>query len=35
MSTKIGRNERSWVIDLISKINEFVAANNLAIKKSG
>lgn len=35
MATRIGRNERSWVIDLISKINEFSSANNLSIKKAG
>lgn len=35
MTTRIGRNERSWVIDLISKINEFVSLNNLSIKKAG
>lgn len=35
MTTRMGRNERSWVIDLISKINEFVSANSLSIKKAG
>ncbi len=35
MSVRIGRNERSWVIDLISNINEFASLNNLSIKKAG
>lgn len=35
MAAKVGRNERSWVIDLISKINEFTSHTNLKIKKAG
>lgn len=35
MTIRIGRNERSWVIDLISKANEIVSLNNLAIKRIG
>lgn len=35
MLTKIVRNERSWVIDIISKINEVTSNNNLSIKRAG
>lgn len=35
MSTIVRRNERSWAIDLISKINEIVDKNNLIIKRAG
>lgn len=35
MSTIIRRNERSWAIELISKINEISNKNDIAIKKAG
>ena len=35
MSTVIRRNERSWAIDLISKINFIAQKNDLFIKKAG
>lgn len=35
MSTVIRRNERSWAIELISKINEISNKNDIAIKKAG
>ena len=31
----VRRNERSWAIDLISKINSFVHRNDLVIKRAG
>lgn len=33
--TRIGRNERSWAIDLISYINGFVRDKDLTIKRAG
>lgn len=35
MATIIRRNERSWAIDLISKINAIATANDLIIKRAG
>lgn len=35
MSTVIRRNERSWAIELISKINEITKKYDLVIKKAG
>lgn len=35
MATTIRRNERSWAIDLISKINAITTANDLLIKRAG
>lgn len=35
MNTVIRKNERSWEIDLVSKINEIVKTNDLKIKKAG
>lgn len=35
MSTIVRKNERSWAIDLISKINNIVAQNDLIIKRAG
>lgn len=35
MATIIRRNERSWAIELISKINAIVSANDLIIKRAG
>ncbi len=35
MGTIVRRNERSWAIELISKINEFVGVRDLMIKKAG
>lgn len=35
MSTIIRKNERSWAIDLISRINLIAKNNDLAIKKAG
>jgi methylase of polypeptide subunit release factors/uncharacterized protein YggL (DUF469 family) len=35
MSTMIRKNERSWAIDLISRINLIAKNNDLAIKKAG
>lgn len=35
MGTTIRRNERSWAIDLIGKINEFAGRNDFMIKKAG
>lgn len=35
MATIIRKNERSWAIDLIAKINEIANANDLIIKKAG
>lgn len=35
MSAKVNQNERSCVIELISKINSFVASKNLMIKHAG
>ena len=34
-TVKIGKNERSWAIDLISYINSFVQGKDLAIKQAG
>ena len=33
--TRVGRNERSWAIDLISYINSFIRDKDLAIKRAG
>lgn len=35
MATVVRRNERSWAIDLISKINSIAEDNDLVIKKAG
>lgn len=35
MATIIRRNERSWAIDLISKINAIATSNDLIIKRAG
>ncbi len=35
MGLEVRKNERSWAIDLISKINSIVASNDLTIKKAG
>lgn len=35
MATIVRRNERSWAIDLISKINIIARDNDLVIKKAG
>lgn len=35
MATIIRRNERSWAIELISKINAIATANDLIIKRAG
>ena len=35
MATVIRRNERSWAIELISKINAIASANDLIIKRAG
>ena len=35
MGTIIRRNERSWAIELISKINAIATANDLIIKRAG
>lgn len=35
MATVIRRNERSWAIELITKINEIATANDLIIKRAG
>lgn len=35
MPTVIRRNERSWAIELISKINAFISDKDLTIKKAG
>ena len=35
MATVVRRNERSWAIDLISKINLIAKNNDLVIKKAG
>ena len=35
METIVRRNERSWAIELITKINEFVYNNDLVIKRAG
>lgn len=35
MATVIRRNERSWAIELISKINSIATANDLIIKRAG
>lgn len=35
MATIIRRNERSWAIELISKINAIASANDLIIKRAG
>ena len=35
MATVIRRNERSWAIELISKINAIATANDLIIKRAG
>lgn len=35
MEVIINENERSWVIDLISKINFILSSNDLIIKKAG
>ena len=35
MNTVIRKNERSWEIDLVSKINEIVKTNDLKIKNAG
>ena len=35
MSTIVRKNERSWAIDLISKINIIAKGNDLVIKKAG
>lgn len=35
MATTIRRNERSWAIELISKINAITSANDLIIKRAG
>lgn len=35
MATVIRRNERSWAIEMITKINEIVSANDLIIKRAG
>lgn len=35
MATVIRRNERSWAIELITKINEVANANDLVIKRAG
>lgn len=34
MEVIINENERSWVIDLISKINFILSSNDLIIKKA-
>ena len=35
MATIIRKNERSWAIDIISKINSITARNDLKIKRAG
>ncbi|MBO4727110.1 MAG: hypothetical protein J5631_01655, partial [Spirochaetaceae bacterium] len=35
MGLEVRKNERSWAIDLISKINSIVASADLTIKKAG
>lgn len=35
MATIVRKNERSWAIDIISKINEMVSKSDLMIKKAG
>lgn len=35
MATVVRRNERSWAIEIISKINSIAMANDLMIKKAG
>ena len=35
MATVIRRNERSWAIELITKINEIANANDLVVKRAG
>lgn len=35
MAVTVRKNERSWAIDLITRINAFAAANDLVIKRAG